>query len=219
METKYLSILFVALSSASFAYEVPTHRRLSERAAELSRIADFAAGVLHLEPGQLVAGRTLSRWIQEGSDREDDHPRYLNHFHDPHRAWSSAGLKSLGTSSVVWAQNQAGRAPEATWATARYYFYLALTSETAALRDADLAEAFLLLGHQIHFIQDAGVTAHTRDDAHPALLFDPEPLETHVDAVLQNDPEKFDRWVRDPVRPDRSLARRRVAQSLACYNL
>jgi hypothetical protein len=123
-------------------------------------------------------------WLQEGAYLEDAGTntqgilglaRYNNHFHNPLYPWGSAGLNDLGyigASAIFWAQYGSWQAssPEGDWSwkKIRDCFYSALTSKNDADRQANFAQTFRGLGHQMHLIQDMSVPAHVRNDAHPS---------------------------------------------------
>jgi hypothetical protein len=143
-------------------------------------------------------GRTLSadRWLSEGAELEDKPDiRVTNHFHNPLRSWTEAGLRVLfiqvGQSSALWQQNS-NQDPNGSlnggwsWQDARRRYHLALTTQAPAEREAEFARTFRNLGHLIHLIQDASVPAHVRNDPHlykTAFGFD-----------LLN-PDGYERWV------------------------
>jgi hypothetical protein len=167
-------LILVLISSASrlaYSFETRTHSALSERAVTFSKLDNFLKSQLGLATGidtNLLDGtttRTVTRWVAEGSVREDDWSRYFNHFHDPLRAWNQAGLSLVGgESSALWGQNLGqGYA----WKNARDTYFNGLTSPDKAQREQLLAQTFRTLGQLIHLIQDAAVPAHTRNDPHP----------------------------------------------------
>src|SRR3970282_166068 len=80
--------------TVSLAYELETHDAMSQAALRASTADsilqnDLEAGGI----GREVDGRTLLDWIGIGSRREDDLPRFLNHFHNPVRTWDAAGFR------------------------------------------------------------------------------------------------------------------------------
>ncbi|MGH7803356.1 MAG: hypothetical protein ACREQJ_03340, partial [Candidatus Binatia bacterium] len=83
-----------------------------------------------------------------------------------------------------------------------------MVSSDPSQRDTKLVELLKTLGRQIHLIQDAAVTAHTRGDPHPRELFDPEPLETHTERIRVEQPAKFNSWIQSVVAPDADLLTR-----------
>jgi hypothetical protein len=104
--------------------------------------------------------------------REDDTPRFLNHFHNPLHTWDAAGLRvpwpffgvQIGFSSILWEQDTATSGW--SWWNARSFYLDALTRPQPAERDERLARTFEGLGHVIHLVQDAASPAHARNDLH-----------------------------------------------------
>ncbi len=89
------------------------------------------------------------KWLEQGSIDEDNFPRWMNHFYDP-----SAGKGLWGFASAKdWAQSG--------WQTFNWEkalnFYV----------KGDRQSAMIALGHVLHLVEDMGVPAHTRNDAHP----------------------------------------------------
>jgi hypothetical protein len=163
--------------SRALGYEDVVHLALSERAAaESIRLGEVLAVGLGFEAGRdtRFMGRTADELIGRGAFDEDDPAlRVVNHFHNPLRPWSLAGLSGLGLSSVLWAQDpdQGSKAAGGSWSwkDARERYLAALTGRARDERDKKFAETFLAIGHQLHLVQDASVPAHVRDDAHPSI--------------------------------------------------
>lgn len=186
-------------NSYSWDNEV-THKDLATYSAEASVLSkdntDYLKSIgftLALDEVFAWQGKnwTITKWLRDGAEREDAGTnlqgflglaRYNNHFHNPLKPWGSAGLDDLvfgkqylGESSVLWAQYGSWQAgyPEGDWSwnKARDSFYRALTSRTDQDRQANFAQTFRALGHQMHLIQDMAVPAHVRNDAHPEDAF------------------------------------------------
>lgn len=191
-----------------------THRLLSEYATKSSVLNNAQNGYLKdigFSNGlteRLKLGKeehSILEWLQEGAELEDyaslqentiGDARYQNHFHDPTKAlWENAGLSDIssGMSSLLWAQNgtaQAGYSRgDQSWQKVRQVYYWGLTATTKELREVNLAQTFLGLGHQMHLLQDMAVPAHVRNDAHP------------LDATISRNPltgnRYFETWTRD----------------------
>lgn len=170
-----------------------THKDLSKFAAENSVLdiskgnymknLGFSAGLSEKFIWNSKAQSGLL-WLQEGAELEDDSSpgfpiipgsttRSFNHFHNPLKPWSQAGLDDTwtGESSLLWAQDgidqQNFPSGDWSWQRIRDYYHLALTSTTDAERQANFARTFRGLGHQMHLIQDAAQPDHVRNDAHP----------------------------------------------------
>ncbi|HEX6474939.1 MAG TPA: hypothetical protein VF114_07640, partial [Candidatus Limnocylindria bacterium] len=159
--TRYTgSALFIAqlvfLTVAASAYEIETHALISEFAGPRSQADDILKNHLGVNEGlsRIAQGFSLGFWLGEGSKREDNVLRLLNHFHNPLASgWSQAGLlASIGQSSVVWAQNTGQGFPGWSWADVRQRYFDALTKLQLPERDSGLAKTFEGLGRQIHLI-------------------------------------------------------------------
>jgi len=170
-----------------------THKDLSEAGAVSSVLGSgylnnigFSDGLnasLHWDGGTNGKDKNIRNWIKDGADFEDVggiiNGRFYNHFHNPLRQqpWTDAGLNDSGfgwsahgESALLWAQN-AGVSDRSNtdwaWQMIRDHYYLSLTAPVKTVRDAESAQTFVGLGHQIHLIQDMSQPAHVRNDAHP----------------------------------------------------
>jgi len=118
-----------------------------------------------LTPGQCI--------FDGGGDEDSPLIRCKNHFHDPLKEWSVAGLHegeglSGGESSILWAQREKGAQylGEYSWHDVRDYFHKGLTSNDEDMRSEYLVKAFQGVGRLMHLIQDSSVPEHARDDGH-----------------------------------------------------
>lgn len=187
-----------------------THKDLSEIAANKSVLgtSEYLKNI-GLSEGLLqrlklnAKEQELYKWIRDGAELEDagnalnmivNYGRSTNHFHNPLKPWTEAGLSDAlsGKSSLVWAQDgtyQAGRIEgDWSWQKVRSYYYLALTATADATRQEYFARTFRGIGHQIHLIQDKAVPYHVRNDAHP------------LDSALGKHPEYgpyFETWAKE----------------------
>jgi hypothetical protein len=127
---------------------------------------------------------TALEWVGEGGEREDaPFCRSARHFHDPLKPWDQAGLVphnllvSLGCggtefeSSLVWSQKDAQDPTGSlkgtwSWPEARKHFYGALASSSATDREGRWADTLRAVGHAMHFVEDASVPEHVRNDTH-----------------------------------------------------
>ena len=160
--------------AAAEAYEVETHARITRAAAEVSGASEVLRRDLGIGDSLefQIGRRSLLDWIGEGSVREDDTLRFLNHFHDPLRSWDAAGFRvpwpflgvQIGSSSILWQQD--AQHSDWSWWDARVSYLDALTRPQRGERDERLARTFEGLGHVVHLIQDAASPAHTRNDPH-----------------------------------------------------
>jgi hypothetical protein len=192
----FFVVYSVSLNKEALCWvESTTHRNLSEFAARNSVLdknkGDYIMN-LGLENG-LDEGfkwnetKTLLEWIEEGAELEDKGARLfpvfgtsrsVNHFHNPLKPWSNAGLdgtilllRYTGESSLFWSQDQRNQLsyPEGDWSwqTIRNCYYVALTAPSESERQASFARTFRGLGHQMHLIQDGAQPDHVRNNAHP----------------------------------------------------
>lgn len=128
-------------------------------------------------------------WIQLGANTEDDlvPPRVVNHFHNP---LSNSGLTDTlplssyifiisliesgfpWESALTWAKDPVTQGgiyyynDDWSWQTTKLHYYNSLTASLKIWRDAELAQTFYGLGHQIHLLQDMSQPAHVRNDGH-----------------------------------------------------
>jgi hypothetical protein len=166
---------------------------------------------------QTVNNKRVREWIEDGSEFEDEpFVRVQNHFHNPLRPWSQAGLSTGGMSSVLWAQapdqNEGVGGGKHSWKDARDSYYRALTGRTRTEREEAWAETFQTLGHLMHLLQDATVPAHVRDDAHPPfetlgfLGLGPDWYEDWVEQTRKGNPTLFQTLLSEAaVRPPNSI--------------
>jgi hypothetical protein len=121
-------------------------------------------------------------WIIEGSIKEDTPPRWINHFYDPiyKTGWTGehTGKYDAGTiqfisqnfiapfgikpvSSIDWIHNNTLQA--------KYSLYEGIKTWDQAMLEIiknNQKEAFKMLGHILHVLEDASVPDHTRNDTH-----------------------------------------------------
>jgi len=210
----------LAVPDVALGYEDKVHRTLTGMAFDSSsRIETVLGNELGFPDGTGTEfmGRGVRQLVSEGAFEEDQPAlRVVNHFHNPLKAWSLAGLAGLGLSSVLWAQDpdQGAKAPGGSWSwkDARERYLAALTGGARDERDRKFAETFLAIGHQTHLVQDASVPAHVRDDAHPSIPLDflgrgikiplnPDWFEDWVEALHEAADERFERLLAEPA-PD-----------------
>jgi hypothetical protein len=151
----------------------------------------------------------LWAFLRDGSRREDDPPRWMNHFYDPvHERGLSPDnaidpLLDLGTWEIskAWAQDSKSQQKLAyspliatilsSLQSGKIEKYLP-TSDFAwkeALRyqiQGDAEMAAFALGHILHLMQDMSVPDHTRNDAHPG----DSPYENYADQFTSQNPDK-----------------------------
>ena len=161
----------------TFAYSpYNTHPALSE---EMAKLFNFE------KPEQKLSAQEIS-WIMKGSIREDEPPRWINHFYDPihQEGWKGRHFGNLSEdegyqkgvdvapkpaiASIDWATNQ-----EYQSAYGKQYGNQTWQKAIKSYIDGDKKSAFIALGHILHLIQDASVPDHTRNDTHADLYGDP----------------------------------------------
>src|SRR3989344_2245588 len=187
MENKKLIILFslflsLTFSSQVFGYEIGTHAYLTDEIVNFYN-NNFSGNKISNE---------LTSYLIDGSRREDDVPRWMNHFYDP---VNNRGLSydpaidpaiNLGTweESRDWAsdennQKQLTYKVPATIASILTAFEQRKLSEISSETDftwqraidywikGEKEKAMFVLGHILHLIEDASVPDHTLNDPHP----------------------------------------------------
>ena len=129
--------------------------------------------------GESYNGRRIEVWLELGGEYEDipylymPYLRSVNHYHNPLTDEGFSGIFGgvflSGMSAIDWATRPMGTQTPGgyfSWADARNYYYLALTSYDGTGREGHLADTFRGLGQLMHLVQDMSVPEHTRDDGH-----------------------------------------------------
>ncbi|MGO8838405.1 MAG: hypothetical protein ACLQQ0_13370 [Limisphaerales bacterium] len=196
---RFWSIMFLLGITSTFceAHDQSVHEKIAESAANSSAglpqfLNDTGVGntPLIFEPAQFGPhGLPPIEWIKQGAIREDDSPRYADHFYTVIPARAPGQVKGLTdwheslvlpghvTNSYAWGAIPGvlspfllGNPPTPTntesWECARNYEYAALTSTNQTARDANLAHMFYALGHILHLNQDLSQPGHVRNDEH-----------------------------------------------------
>lgn len=131
--------------------------------------------------------------LVEGAVREDDPPRWLNHFYDPINNKGLSWKNLSWESSKSWAQND--KTQLALVYKANLASIVGLGSEPLIYtwqkaiklyNEGNQKDAFLVLGHILHLLEDASVPDHTRNDAHA----DESPYEEFTKSLTPKTPEK-----------------------------
>jgi hypothetical protein len=188
-----LCLLICAGMPRAEGYEQPTHVYISGYAAEQSVLNDPYAGILtSLGLGDGIADRSYllpsvidfaelpwsfsfvtsasPKWlIQYGANKEDDPPRFLNHFFDPQQR--GIGLSIPFTHpSPDWAVDGRGQIRKFSYKDTKDYLRNALTAPGKSERDFALGNVFKSLGHVIHHLQDMSQPQHVRNDDHCSAI-------------------------------------------------
>lgn len=175
MKRILLMIIFLAFVSGAQGYDKIVHPIININAANQTlNFSSFLKNVGFTGLQDRVYGKSIRQLLEDGGKNEDfPLHRSVNHFHDPLKPWSSAGLQSIfghGICSPVWAQDQSGSGILAggdwSWLRARASLYSGLTGANEADREKKLAEVFSTLGRIMHLVSDAAVPAHSRNDSH-----------------------------------------------------
>ncbi len=167
-----LSILIFPLNV--FAYSVGTHAFLTQELVEFYN-QQFPERQIPEE---------FEDEIIEGSRREDDLVRWMNHFYDPVNNRGLTAVPGNWLSSKEWSRS-ADEQVSALYnpiVNTTIADLLAVTNPMAlretdftwerAIQDyvkGDRERAFRALGQVLHLIEDASVPDHTRNDPHPAF--------------------------------------------------
>src|SRR3989338_863797 len=182
-----LSVLFFAFSAFGYSQNT-THPALTDEIVDFYNLS-FKDNTITQEEKQ---------WLVKGSIDEDDGGRFFSHFYDPvyDRGLQSAFTAGVPTiSSKKWAMGDTQK----NFYNSQMTGYAAISgadsihdfSYNRALQDyakGDKQRAFIAFGHVLHFLEDAGVPDHTRNDPHPPVLDLGSPYEHEMDKW---NPENF----------------------------
>jgi hypothetical protein len=191
-----LLLISLLLVNPVDAYELRTHRELSDVSFQMSRVSDTLRDVYGIEPNALLRQRIIALpnerlrpqdWVAIGGSYEDvPFWRVLNHFYDPVR---NEGLGWLGAAAAPdWALEPAGPldGQNHSYRDARDAFYQGLTDANPERRERELGFTFFALGHVIHLIQDVAQPQHVRRDVHPPFTPRASFVEQYVDENIAN---------------------------------
>ncbi len=169
MRKGLIFIFFFLLSIEAFAYEVNVHREISKQAIAASNISQYLYNNLGISLKDEFNRKKAEDWVEDGSDWEDNAPRWLNHYYDP---TTGKGLNPCPTTlckpSLQWGKDATENAW--SWKWARDSYYKALTDANPNYRNIYFSYVFRALGQVIHLVQDKAVPAHVRNDPHGAPI-------------------------------------------------
>lgn len=196
-----LAGLFLIFSGTAMAYGPETHAYLTDEAINFFNQKTTSARI----------SPDLRAFVIDGSRREDDIPRFMNHFYDPvynrgiSTDYSITPLLPIGSweSAKDWADDSANQNNPLYKTTATIGSILnaieqkkisAISSETDFTwsKAIDLyaagknEEAMFALGHVLHLMEDMSVPDHTRNDAHAH----DSPYELYADNFLLGQPDQ-----------------------------
>ena len=165
-----IAILITTVSTSAHAYPTSVHQRIAEAAvnSSLASIGSALEDIGFTGIDDALMGKQIREWIEFGSIEEDDwfpEARFFNHFYNPITNSGLSDYPYYGLSSLEWADDIYSN--DWSWRYAREYFYKGLTASSEGEREKELAHCFRSLGQVMHLIQDSGVPAHVRNDAHP----------------------------------------------------
>ncbi|MDP3729330.1 MAG: lamin tail domain-containing protein [bacterium] len=177
-----------------YGYEVETHAFLT------SEVVAF----YNRHTKQPIA-KEFYDYIIDGARLEDNAPRFSNHFYDPVNNQGLHDLGFRGRMAKDWAQNDSAqtallyRAMPQTEASLLSLAQISTIQETfdhtdftweralELYKDGEKEDAFFVLGHIIHLIEDMAVPDHTRNDAHPPFDYGGSPYENWTSKItLEN---------------------------------
>ena len=208
-------LVFVFMSSFLplhvLAYGVSTHAYLTEEIIEFYN---------ERFPEKKIS-EEFTDYLIDGARKEDDLPRWMNHFYDPvqNRGLTHDPaidpLVPVGDgwlASKDWSRDEGGQNDK------RYKVPTAIASILTALQERKISalttetnftwqrairhyvrgekeKAFFMLGHVVHLIEDASVPDHTRNDPHPPTDDGGSPYENWTDQFHpgNHDPELKER--------------------------
>lgn len=189
-----LLLFFLGITSPNvFAYSTNTHAYLTEESTLFYN--------QHYEGNKIFPD--LIPYLIDGSRKEDEAPRWMNHFYDPtYQKGLSDPILGSWESAKMWSrddknQNAATYKIPSTIASiltaiqqkniSALSFESAFTWEKAMRYwiQGEKEKALFSLGHVLHLLQDMAVPEHTRNDAHPG----DSPYEEFADKYTQITPD------------------------------
>ncbi len=195
--------------SSAFGYDdAVTHPSLTRKAISISNLdANLKQKLTTIFINGIVTkinGISIIDLLAQGSI-DEDHPicRPSNHFQNPLLTWDRAGISTISWplcpfwdltsystrySAITWAtgfNNYNGpiiyrKNQEMGWNNARDYYYSALTSMQAGIREDFFTKTFQAVGQVMHMLQDMAVPAHVRNDFWNSHVWTRNSYETYV---------------------------------------
>ena len=190
---KFSTVLLVCFSllfeTAAFGYEVETHQAMTTAALGVSDISNalksmgLLGSIEEAIPSRrfysfpffgtitITEEQTVNQWFREGVTREDDLPRFINHFYNP---LTQMGLNSTvkGRDSLTWGLEPADiPGQDYSYRDAKNYLYQSILAPAQTDRQANFALLFRTLGDVVHLVEDIGQPQHTRNDSHGGFIF------------------------------------------------
>jgi hypothetical protein len=185
------TLLSALTVSTALAYDATIHVTLTEHAVDRSILASDPSLLADLGLPPYAAGAYLNAagtgdvplksFFLIGTVNEDEYSftgikRPLEHFFDPqHNNFQGRGLVSslTGRPSPNWALEDLGNVVQFpnhqqlfSYSHATTKILGAMTASSASARRQNAADAFQILGHVVHHLQDMAQPQHTRNEAH-----------------------------------------------------
>jgi hypothetical protein len=169
------TIIVVVGSPNVIAYNVETHRAMTDRASQTSVVAGAAlwnrlglalTPETKMFPSSSALPKTARDLMQDGAEFEDNFTRPLSHFFNPINGNGlTVGLVSSPTAPNWGLENRGSIVNQAySYRDARESYYQALTSPLPIQRDTAFGITFETLGHVVHLILDMAQPQHVRND-------------------------------------------------------
>ncbi len=171
-----LSFLVILLGFATtvFGYKEPVHEKMGRAALDLAAGQNDFLARLGLNAEKEIAGRKPRELVGQGAF-DEDHPLFhsLSHFLDP----AHSGVPLRQRIGVFFTCADLG-APADQWALedhllmdwslpkSRKYLDKAIVGPNPGIRDSNMRDFLLSLGHMVHLVQDMAQPEHTRNDQH-----------------------------------------------------
>ena len=168
-----ITIVSFLIFSKTQAYEVDTHAGLTQEIIKFYN-KNFENKI----------SEDWKAYLLDGSRREDDPPRWNNHFFDPINNKGLISSYGSGMSARDWAMDQKAQLSFkynsvigtilASAQQKKIENFLLTSNYTwqEAVRNfvnGEKEEAMFALGHVLHLLEDMAVPDHTRNDPHPAI--------------------------------------------------
>ena len=250
-------LILVHPISKAIAFQEETHKTINREIATgtvngfsldayLKNILDMPDGYKTHLIGMDASGKslqqTISDWLGYGGEQEDrpgsvmDYIRFnpirsFNHFHNPLKMWSEAGLNDYmllpivapyppfpivgytekwysGQSSLLWSQNSTQSVGgQWSWPSARKYLFNALTLTAKNQRDRNFTDTFRAVGQLMHLVHDSSVPEHVKNDIHVLPSFgDSYPAyEQQVEDFRKTEGAFWGRLISNPVSFDKTI--------------
>lgn len=80
---RFIVILLLLIVPVNvFAYEVNVHEKITENATSSSNVDNYLGKNLNISIHTVFDGKEVIKWLKDGSNWEDNDPRWLSHYYD-----------------------------------------------------------------------------------------------------------------------------------------